>query len=163
MCSAPSSHASINEIQINDFTSNNSATIITTSGNYEFSLDGINYQDSNVFNNLEAGEYLVYVQDKNGCGITTMSFYILDYPKYFTPNDDGYNDTWQIKNLDKRGFEASKIYIFDRYGKLLKQTSPLSQGWNGTFNGTPLPSTDYWFVLELTNGKTINGHFALKR
>ncbi|MEQ3691803.1 MAG: T9SS type B sorting domain-containing protein, partial [Flavobacterium sp.] len=155
--------ASINEIQINDFTSNNSATIITTSGNYEFSLDGINYQDSNVFNNLEAGEYLVYVQDKNGCGITTMSFYILDYPKYFTPNDDGYNDTWQIKNLDKRGFEASKIYIFDRYGKLLKQTSPLSQGWNGTFNGTPLPSTDYWFVLELTNGKTINGHFALKR
>lgn len=155
--------ASINEIQINDFTSNNSATIITTSGNYEFSLDGINYQDSNVFNNLEAGEYLVYVQDKNGCGITTMSFYVLDYPKYFTPNDDGYNDTWQIKNLDKRGFEASKIYIFDRYGKLLKQTSPLSQGWNGIFNGNPLPSTDYWFVLELTNGKTINGHFALKR
>ena len=156
--------ATINDILINDFASNNTATIIISgTGNYEFSLDGINYQDSNIFTNLEAGEYLIYVQDKNGCGITTMTFYILDYPKYFTPNDDGYNDTWQIKNLNKRGFEASKIYIFDRYGKLLKQIAPLSQGWNGFFNGTPLPSTDYWFVLELTNGKTINGHFALKR
>lgn len=156
--------ATINDIAIVDFISNNSATVITSgNGNYEFSLNGINYQDSNLFTNLEAGEYRVYVQDKNGCGITSASFYILDYPKYFTPNNDGFNDTWQIKNLDKRGLEASKIYIFDRYGKLLKQISPLSEGWNGFFNGNPVPSTDYWFVLELTNGKTINGHFALKR
>jgi gliding motility-associated-like protein len=156
--------AIISDIIINDFSENNSATIVATgAGLYEYSLDGINYQDENIFNNLEDAEYTVYVQDKNGCGIVSNTFYILDYPKFFTPNNDGYNDTWQIKNLDKSGFEASKIYIFDRYGKLLKQIAPLGNGWDGIFNNTRLPSTDYWFVLEITNGKTVKGHFALIR
>ena len=156
--------ATITNILIDDFAENNSATIIATgTGVYEYSLDGINYQDENVFNNLEAGEYTVFVQDTKGCGITSKTFYVLDCPKFFTPNNDGYNDTWQIKNLDKRGFEASKIYIFDRYGKLLKQIAPLGNGWDGIFNNTRLPSTDYWFVLELTNGKTVKGYFALIR
>jgi gliding motility-associated-like protein len=156
--------ATISDIVINDFSENNSATIMATGvGVYEYSLDGINYQDSNVFSSLEDGEYTVYVQDKNGCGIVSQTFYILDYPKFFTPNNDGYNDTWQIKNLDKRGLETSEIYIFDRYGKLLKQIAPLGNGWNGIFLGNLLPSSDYWFVLKLTNGKTVKGHFALIR
>ena len=66
--------------------------------NYEYSLDGINYQDSPIFYHLEAGEYTVFVQDKKGCGITLETFYILDYPRYFTPNNDGYNDNWNIRN-----------------------------------------------------------------
>ena len=158
--------ATIEEIIINDFRENNSATIqisASSLGDYEFSLDGVNYQDSNIFSNLNAGEYTVYVQDKKGCGIVFETFYILDYPKYFTPNGDGYNDTWNIKNLDKRNLENSIITIFDRYGKLIKQVSGANEGWNGTFNGEILPSTDYWFTIELTNGKTIKGHFALKR
>jgi len=156
--------AIISDVVINDFIENNTATIIlAVSGDYEFSLDGINYQNENVFNNLKAEEYLVFVRDKNGCGIVKKTFYILDYPKFFTPNNDSYNDTWQIKNLDKRGFEASKIYIFDRYGKLLKQIVTSENGWDGIFNNTNLPATDYWFVLELTNGKTVKGHFALIR
>ena len=158
--------ATIEDIIINDFQDNNTATIVISSsslGDYEFSLDGVNYQDSNVFSNLNDGEYTVYVQDKKGCGIVFETFYILDYPKYFTPNNDGYNDTWYIKNLDKRNLENSIITFFDRYGKLIKQISGTSEGWNGTFNGEILPSTDYWFTIELTNGKTIKGHFALKR
>lgn len=158
--------ATIEDIIINDFQENNSATIqisASSLGDYEFSLDGVNYQDSTIFSNLNAGEYTVYVQDKKGCGIVFESFYILDYPKYFTPNNDGYNDTWYIKNLDKRNLENSVITVFDRYGKLIKQVSGTSEGWNGTFNGEILPSTDYWFTIELTNGKTIKGHFALKR
>lgn len=158
--------ATIEDIIINDFRENNSATIqisASSLGDYEFSLDGVNYQDSNIFSNLNAGEYTVYVQDKKGCGIIFETFYILDYPKYFTPNNDGYNDTWYIKNLDKRNLENSVITVFDRYGKLIKQVSGTSEGWNGTFNGEILPSTDYWFTIELTNGKTIKGHFALKR
>jgi gliding motility-associated-like protein len=156
--------ATLVDVTINDFSENNSATIIVSgTGNYTFSLDGINYQESPVFNNLEAGEYLIYIKDENGCGITIDTFYILDYPNFFTPNDDGYNDTWQVKNLDKRGLKESKIYIFDRYGKLLKELSPLGNGWDGIFNSNKLPATDYWFILELTNGKTVKGHFALKR
>jgi gliding motility-associated-like protein len=158
--------AIIEDIIINDFQENNTATIQISSssvGDYEFSLDGINYQDSNVFSNLNAGEYIVYVQDKNGCGIVFEKFYILDYPNYFTPNGDGYNDTWFIDNLDKRNLENSIISIFDRYGKLLKQINGSGEGWNGTFNETNLPSTDYWFEIKLTNEKIIKGHFSLKR
>ncbi|EAZ96141.1 hypothetical protein FBBAL38_01940 [Flavobacteria bacterium BAL38] len=158
--------AIIEDIIINDFQENNTATIQISSssvGDYEFSLDGINYQDSNVFSNLNAGEYIVYVQDKNGCGIVFEKFYILDYPKYFTPNGDGYNDTWFIDNLDKRNLENSIISIFDRYGKLLKQINGSGERWNGTFNETNLPSTDYWFEIKLTNEKIIKGHFSLKR
>ena len=156
--------ATITDIIVNDFSNNNSAQIITIgNGDYEYSLDGINYQDSPYFNNLETGEYTVFVNDKNGCGIASTTFSILDYPNFFTPNGDGYNDTWNIKNLEKRGLENSKIFIFDRYGKFLKQINPKGSGWNGTFNGEILPSEDYWFILELTNGKTIKGHFTLKR
>ena len=159
-----SQQATITDIEINDLSTNNSANIIVTgNGDYEYSLNGSSYQNSSYFSNLEGGDYTIYVRDKNGCGITTERFYILEYPKYFTPNNDGYNDTWAIKDLEKRGLEASKIYIFDRYGKLLKQIAPLDQGWNGTFNGTPLVSADYWFVIEQPTGKTIRGHFALKR
>lgn len=156
----------IEEIVINDFQENNSATIEispTSLGDYEYSLDGINYQNSNVFSNLLAGEYTVYVQDKKGCGITLETFYILDYPRYFTPNNDGYNDTWNIKNLERRGLENSLITIYDRYGKLLKQLVGNSSGWNGTFNNEVLPAADYWFTIELTNGKTVKGHFSLIR
>jgi len=158
--------ATIEEIVINDFQENNSATIEispTSLGDYEYSLDGINYQNSNVFSNLLAGEYTVYVQDKKGCGITLETFYILDYPRYFTPNNDGYNDNWNIKNLERRGLENSLITIYDRYGKLLKQLIGNSSGWNGTFNNEVLPAADYWFTIELTNGKTVKGHFSLIR
>lgn len=158
--------AIIEEILIDDFQQNNSATIEISSaslGNYEFSLDGSNYQDSSIFNNLNPGAYTVYIKDKNLCGIVPETFYILDYPKYFTPNGDGYNDTWFIKNLDKRNLQNSIISIFDRYGKLLQQIDGMNEGWNGTFNGNILPSTDYWFSMELINGKTVKGHFSLKR
>ena len=158
--------ATIDNININDFQDNNTATIEVSStslGDYEYSLDGINYQDSPIFYNLEAGEYIVFVQDKKGCGIVFETFYVLDYPKYFTPNNDGYNDTWFIKNLDKRNLENSTITIFDRYGKLLKQLTGLGDGWNGTFNSQTLPATDYWFEIQLSNGKSVKGHFTLKR
>ncbi|MCL9769839.1 choice-of-anchor L domain-containing protein [Flavobacterium sp. HXWNR69] len=161
----PSGAATIEEIIINDFSDNNTATIqiaASSLGNYEFSLDGNNYQNSNTFSNLTAGEYTVYVQDKKGCGIVSENFLILDYPKFFTPNNDGYNDIWFIKNLERRNLEESIITIFDRYGKLIKQITR-NEGWNGTFNNESLPSSDYWFTIELTNGKTVKGHFSLIR
>ena len=120
------------------------------------------YQNSPIFNLVDAGEYTIYVNDKNSCGVVSETFYALSYPKFFTPNGDNYNETWQIKNLNKKGLENSKIYIFDRFGKLIKQING-ENGWNGTYNGKPLDSSDYWFVIELTNGKIIKGHFSLKR
>jgi gliding motility-associated-like protein len=158
--------ATIEDIIINDFQENNSATIqISTAslGIYEFSLDGINYQNSNIFSNLSEGDYTVYVNDTKGCGEIFQSFTILDYPKFFTPNGDGFNDFWFIKNLNKRNLQQSTLSIFDRYGKFVYQINYENSVWDGTINGNNLPSSDYWFVIELTNGKTVKGHFTLKR
>ncbi|VAV84841.1 hypothetical protein MNBD_BACTEROID02-98, partial [hydrothermal vent metagenome] len=76
---------------------------------------------------------------------------------------DGYNDTWQVYGVNVASQFESIIYIFDRYGKLLKQLSPQSLGWDGTFNGQDLPSNDYWFQVKLQDGRIFKSHFSLKR
>ncbi|SHI64139.1 T9SS type B sorting domain-containing protein [Flavobacterium terrae] len=161
--SAPASNI---DAQIIEFTGNENNSILITytdnGGDYVFSIDGINYQTSPQFSNLPAGEYNISVKDLNGCLPTpTKTIYVLDYPSFFTPNGDGYNDTWVIKNIKLK--PNTVISIFDRFGKLLKQFNSNSEGWNGTFNGQNLPATDYWFTLTLANGNIIRGHFTLKR
>lgn len=142
-------------------TENSIAVFVEGNGDYEYSLDGMNYQEEFIFNGLPASEYTVYVRDKNGCGITNQEVYLLNYPRYFTPNGDGTNDFWQIKNSAKE--PLNKLSIYNRYGKLIMQLKPNDFGWDGTHNGNRLPSDDYWFVLERQNGKTYTGHFSLKR
>ncbi|WP_313804802.1 T9SS type B sorting domain-containing protein [Flavobacterium sp.] len=141
--------------------------VITTGGygTYEYSIDGINWQSEPTFIGLENGSYIVQVRDLAHCGITpSEEFFTVSYPNFFTPNGDGYNDTWKIENLPTH--YNAKIYIYDRYGKLVKETSSYGKGWDGTFNGNPLPSTDYWFKVEYTEGditKEFKSHFSLKR
>ena len=138
-------------------------------GNYEYQLDDGPWQTSNTFIGVSPGYHIVTVRDINGCGIGTDQALVIDYPRFFTPNGDGYNDTWHIEGIQSR--PLADIYIFDRYGKLLKQLSPLSDGWDGTYNGKLMPSTDYWFTITLdilygedeTLIKTFKGHFSLKR
>lgn len=155
--------ATITNIEVNDFEENLTALItITGNGSYTYSIDGVNYQQTSYFNLPEAGEYRIYVKEEN-CGTVSDTFFAISYPKFFTPNGDSFNDTWQIKNLDKKGLENSKIFIFDRYGKLIKEINKTNTNWDGTFDKQMLPSTDYWFVLEISNGKNIKGHFSLKR
>lgn len=151
------------EIITTDFSaSENSISVIATGlGIYEYSLDGENYQSYPVFSNLEEGAYTVYIRDTNGCGVITVDAAILDYPRFFTPNGDGYNDVWRIKNLARIDAKA-KIYIFDRYAKLIV-SFPANYAWDGTRKGTQLPATDYWFLLEFSNGKNMRGHFHLTR
>ncbi len=92
-----------------------------------------------------------------------MDISVIGHAKFFTPNGDGYNDFWQIKGINASFQPNSIIYIFDRYGKLLKQLSVKSEGWDGTFNGTKMPTDDYWFKLFLEDGRQYSGHFTLKR
>lgn len=151
------------EIITTDFSaSENSISVIATGlGIYEYSLDGENYQSYPVFSNLEEGAYTVYIRDTNGCGVITVDAAILDYPRFFTPNGDGYNDVWRIKNLARIDAKA-KVYIFDRYAKLIV-SFPANYAWDGTRKGTQLPATDYWFLIEFSNGKNMRGHFHLTR
>ncbi len=157
-----SNPATITNIQTQDWTSfDNTITVHTTGlGNYEYSLDNINYQDSPVFSGLESGIFDVYVRDKNGCGTVDGEIYLLMYSKFFTPNGDDFHDTWKIKLSNYE--PGLKIKIFDSNGKFLKELDH-NMGWDGTYNNQNLPATDYWFVVTRSNGKEHRGHFALKR
>lgn len=159
-----------NDVTIVDLSENNSVTINPENlgkGTYEFALKEasssfINYQSKPVFNNVKSGFYTIYVKN-DICGIATLEISVIGHPKHFTPNGDGFNDLWQIKGLNTSFQPNSTIFIFDRYGKLIKQLSPKSIGWDGTFNGNLLPSDDYWFKVSLEDGRQFSGHFALKR
>jgi gliding motility-associated-like protein len=159
--------ASIDSVDVVDLTDVNTVTVnVTGPGKYEYSIDEPNgfWQDSNFFNNVPAGVHVVYINDKNGCGPVHQEIVIVGVPKYFTPNGDGYNDYWSVKGVNETFNSKSIIYIFDRYGKLLKQWVPsLNQGWDGTFNGVPLAADDYWYTLKLEDGREAKGHFSLKR
>jgi gliding motility-associated-like protein len=138
----------------------------TGEGVYEFSLDGGPWQESGTFMDVSLGNHVITARDINGCGESSAEVMIMDYPLYFTPNGDGYHDTWNIIGISNQ--VDSKIYIFDRYGKLLKQLSPTAPGWDGTFNGEALPSSDYWFIVNYREPsddtkKEFKAHFTLKR
>ncbi len=137
-------------------------------GDYEYALGELGpYQDSNRFTNLPIDNYRVFVRDKNGCGLADAlvepDLTLDGFPKFFTPNGDGINDTWQFIPPPSGLNPIRQLHIFDRYGKLLAQIDPRSQGWNGTFNGRPLPASDYWFRAVNDNNQVLQGHFSLKR
>ena len=170
-----------NFIEVIDLTNDNTNTIKINNipelgiGDYEFSLDNFNYtpdpNSSSDFTNLEPGTYSLYIRDKNsyyyydyGCGILEIPVSVIGYKKYFTPNNDGVNETWKILGIRSDFNADSKVYIFDRYGKLLKQLDPLSEGWDGTYLGKPMPATDYWFRVYLSeDGREFKGNFSLIR
>ncbi|WP_457617911.1 T9SS type B sorting domain-containing protein [Lutibacter sp.] len=165
----------LDDITIIDDSENNSITISTTNlgiGDYEFAIQKMNefmgsFQDEPYFENLMPGIYTVFVRDKNSCGIAQIDVSVIGFPKFFTPNNDGYNDTWLVLGVNENFYANSNIYIFDRFGKLITQIDPKSNGWDGIFNGRQLPATDYWFSVELidNNGniRSRKGHFSLIR
>lgn len=165
---SPSNNATIAEVVIVDLAQNNTVTVIldpASIGSYQYSLDLPNgpFQDSNHFENVAAGIHTVYVYDTHGCGIVSQKISVLKIPPFFTPNADGTNDTWDIIGINPLFFASSKIYIFDRFGKLLADIDPKGTGWDGNYNGRPLPANDYWYLVKLESGRTIRGHFSLLR
>lgn len=151
----------IASVAVNDFDGfNNSVEILFAgSGTLAFSLDGTHYQNSPLFTNVAPGLYTAYV--KNECGIATKPVAVLDYPHFFTPNGDGINDVWYIRNL--QSLPNSRVTIFDRYGNLVYSFTERQQGWDGRVGQATLLSTDYWFVIEFQNRESVKGHFSLKR
>ena len=158
--------AKIESIDSTELASSNSIRIsITGAGNYVFALDDITgtYQKENFFNNVSAGIHTVFIKDLNGCGILPKEVAILGIPNFFTPNNDGDNDYWNIKGVNTAFNSKTRISIFDRYGKLIKQINPLIQGWDGTFNGQQLPADDYWYFIQFEDARVVKGHFSLIR
>jgi gliding motility-associated-like protein len=129
---------------------------------FEYSVDGINYQSSNVFFNVQSGLQAAYVREINLCSNVNQPFIVIIAPKFFTPNGDTYNDFWEVKGLNN--YPQAEVSIFDRYGKLISVLNATKPSWDGMFNKNPLPSDDYWYELKIDD--TIpkkSGHFSLKR
>lgn len=143
--------------------SNNSATVIlSATGNFEYSLDNSNWQDSNIFTNLNIGEYIIYVRTKEGCIIGQKPFSIFNIPNAFTPNGDGYNDKWKIAGLEN--YSGTEVNVYDRKGlpvfKEVINKKPLI--WDGKLNGNQIPTGTYWYIIKVSDGRVYKGWLLIK-
>lgn len=145
---------------------------ISGSGDYLFSLDDQNYEGSGVehlFENVRGGIYTVYVIDSEACKKPLQTnVAIISFPKFFTPNGDGFNDYWKVYGVSREFYKSANINIFNRYGRLLYTMDSIKNeiGWDGLINGQPLFANDYWFEVNLIdidgNSLVETGHFTLK-
>ncbi|NDI99290.1 T9SS type B sorting domain-containing protein [Flavobacterium sp. LaA7.5] len=152
----------ITVVQVNN---TDEATIIMEDNtqDYEYSLDGVNYQSSPVFRDLKDGTYMAFARSLNGCGIDTKTFRVLLVQKYFTPNNDGINDAFTIAGM-ATAYPQATVTVFDRYGKIIIGLNRYNREWDGTYNGNKLPATDYWYIIKLNStSPEIKGHVSLVR
>jgi gliding motility-associated-like protein len=134
-------------------------------GTYEFQINGGPFQTDAVFHDVTSGIHTVNIIDTKGnCSKISLLAHVIKYPNYFTPNGDSYHDTWNITDL---AFQPDAVlYIYDRYGKFIKELKTNGPGWDGNYNGNPLPSNDYWFQVfyKLNNNyQEFRSHFSMKR
>ncbi|WP_179376250.1 T9SS type B sorting domain-containing protein [Winogradskyella wichelsiae] len=159
-----SESATIETTEILDFSDPNNITVTVSGiGNYLYQLDDFEPQESNFFNNIAMGYHTVTIIDLDGCANITKEVLVVDIPKFFTPNADGDFDTWHIVGIET--LPGTVIHIFDRYGKLIKQLTSSSPGWDGYYNGKILPTSDFWFIADVKRGSIafeVKGHFTLK-
>ncbi len=161
------------EPRIEIISKNSNIITVFTSGEgvYQYALYDENnenvykdFQNSNVFENVFPGIYTIQVREiNNDCGIIDKAVSVIGFPRFFTPNNDNINDSWQVYGVSNMFYPNSKIQIFNRYGKLIKELAPLGEGWNGAFNGKVLPQDDYWFTVKLHDGRIFKAYFSLKR
>ncbi len=161
--------ARIKLLQIKDLQKENQVIVLVENpSEYQYKIVFENgtetdFQSSPTFENIPGGLHQLIIKNNDGCGQINSELAILEAPTFFSPNEDGYNDYWNLKGTNGTLSIQSTIYIFDRYGKLLLQISPSSLGWDGTINGEPLPADDYWFTVKLEDGREAKGHFSLMR
>lgn len=160
----------LNDITIVDDSDNNTITVNNSPGidSYEFNLDSFDeFGTETYFEHLEPGIHSLYLRDKTNCGISKLDIAILGFPKFFTPNGDGYNDKWKVLGNDLNSIQISAIYIFNRFGKLVAEVAATGDGWDGFYNGEMLPSADYWYLVKFNDqhgdSREKQGHFSLIR
>lgn len=151
------------EIQNIQIENNTATVIIKGASNYEYSLDNTNnWQNSNVFKNLDNGNHKVYVREvSNICAVSLKEFTIFKINNILTPNGDGINDNWEIEGLEN--YPGTKVRVMDKNGRVVLDTVVSGKFfWNGTFSGRLLPTDNYWYHIVLTDGRLLTGYLVIK-
>jgi len=143
------------EVVINILEIENNTLKITASGGtapYEYSIDGISWQPSNIFNNVPKGVQQVYVRSAKKCIPAAREFSNINLINVITPNNDGKNDILDYSSLRLK--EKVIFKIIDQYGKIIFTAKDGKYSWDGKDNGRILPTATYWYMLEWTEPDT---------
>ncbi len=151
------------QVGIEDIISDNEMVTIIPAyeGDFLYSLDGSNFQTSNIFSSVAGGIYTAYIKDLQSCNLETRVFPHIVIPRYISPNNDGYHDRFEVKGLEY--FEASEIIIFDRYGKFIAGGRGADFSWDGKYEEKVLPAGDYWYKIKISGYPDETGHFSIIR
>jgi gliding motility-associated-like protein len=139
---------------------NNTVTVNVVGGTapYQYSMDGINWQDSNAFTNVPRGDNMVYVKDAYDCDPITVDIVVPNLVNVITPNGDGVNDVIDYSAL--AGKQSLVLTIYDRYGGKVGQADKLSGfKWDGTTSGKKVPTGTYWYSVTWTENDKKNTPF----
>lgn len=149
-------------IHVKDFSSRNNSieVFVPSNRDYEYSINGMEYQTDNIFNNVNGGLQTIYIRGLDGCEFFTEEVFVKTYPTFFSPNNDGKNDVWRLKNFPDVKYT---VYIYNRFGVLLKLIKNNTGFWDGTYKGKNAVSSNYWFKLVFETGEVLNGNFSLLR
>lgn len=163
------SQASFIRVDVTHFRHPNEVTVlISGDGVYQYELEELGVQDDNTFVEVPVGVYAINVY-QDACEIfRTPEFYVMNYPRFFTPNGDGINDRWHILGIDSSDdIESAEVRIYDRYGNFIARITESTLGWDGRdADGNNMPENDYWFAIDVTINKqhlVVRGHFSLLR
>ncbi len=128
---------------------NNTITVDVSGGTapYKYSLDGIKWQDSNVFTNLPRGDSRVFVKDAYNCEPIDITVVVPNLVNVITPNGDGVND---VINYSALGYKQNLVLsVFDRYGTLVFKADKFrNYTWDGTIGGKKVPTGTYWYSVS---------------
>lgn len=129
--------------------SNNNITVYVIGGTpaYQYSIDDVNWQDSNMFTNMTRGDHTIYVKDSYNCDPIEVGVVVPNIINVITPNGDGVNDVVDYSAL--AGKENLILSIFDRYGaKIFQADKSNGYKWDGSANGTKkVPTGNYWYSV----------------
>lgn len=130
---------------------NNTITVTVVGGTapYRYSLDGLNWQDSNFFDNLPRGENSIYVKDFYNCEPIDVTVTVPNLLNAITPNGDNKNDYIDYSELS---YKKNLVFnIYDRYGNKVHQANKFSSyRWDGTMYGKKIPTATYWYEITWT-------------
>ncbi|HCM35174.1 T9SS type B sorting domain-containing protein [Chryseobacterium sp.] len=140
----PSEHPVVSNIDI----SGGTVTVYVNGGTppYQYSMDNVHWQDSNVFSNVVRGEAKVFVKDSYNCEPIEINITVPNLINVITPNDDGINDIIDYSALAVK--QNLEVNIYDRYGvQIFRADKANGYRWNGTANGRRVPTGNYWYSV----------------